>query len=1450
MNRLLLSGLTSLTLLLGVTEAAQTTFINPAGSTFNFINNGTTTTPQIDAVNFINNGTFNADTTGFSGLPFETADTLNYTNTGSMSGDSGWLFDLSPASVGSRRSAANFFNDNLASVTGVNFLLVSATNIYNSGLFTVGVDGLIQLDGGAINLAQSQMLTGTAPGSARGSSYAVLTNQFDPDLFISDIYWAATSTVPNTPIPSLDTASFWRPVVTASSVTTNVTRIGTILPGGIMVAPFTNIVTVTTNAASTNIVAQAPSIPSPPAEPTFISGFSLSNPSLNSWTNNGSNDPIADSTNVNRIITTLVLTNWTGTPNSVPNNVVTNYVGQAITLNPNAPGFNLITNLTRQAVFVKKPNDTNFRVQTGYMGATNAMGDTVGVLISMPVTNLVSLQVSTNYIFFQDTLASQTTRGLLGNSENSPPSTFRPTNYLVERTAGGFPGNFRAGIGPPPLDFFSTSGNLELLSGRANSNLQANLSYDFVTNPTVTAGDISAYSALIDTVLRPAAVPGGTFTNLLGSIKITAKKLDLSRARMSANGALLIKADDVILSNTVIDCEYLSFDIGSTSGDLGVTNLANAQVTGRVRGSIEAFSALWTNTVNLIFTNNWTFNTAPAPDGSNTLVTPVPNPFTNQVFITYHVLMLNAADLGSVFPVIVYDFVLHGNRITVNDYVSVIESLLLDGRTLTVNAGGAIDIVGSYPSTDPNTGAQAVQNWIFTNAPNLLYFTNNGYVYIPNEAHFGDDRGLPYLDFVNTGSGTLTAGSVQVRSVYFENDGTLTTTTGPLILQCGAAKLLGYGTNNNYVGYDYGQSTSAGLSQITADTLVLSNHVLSSGDSLSLTVTNRLDGGVTNRPDGNPLNIVQVQNGFNLLVKPKTGDLLGSTFISTVPTATDKTMVHLWAGENRGPTPAGYVNNAAIGVLQLSATNTASIFRFTGTGAPGTTNALYVDQLDLSLFGPRLGLKQFQIDPNMVIYYATLKLPTGTILPVNGLNDYFAPGTLVWVPSYAGPNSSVTVTNPATGQLVSVNSDLRNSATIDSNGDGTPNFFDPYPFNFAPFQMTVNGNGAVIPNYTNGQLLIVGQTYALIAQPAAGAKFLGWTGSISNSSPQLTFVMTNGLSFVANFTFPTKASYNGLFFETNAVELGKSGAIAVTVTKKGKFSGSLRICQLGAGGARRYAFSGQLNSGEPNNLSAGPYQLQLLLSEDQITGTVSGTVSNTAWSADLVLNRSVFDARTNTAPFAGKYTIVFPGSEDPTDTQNPQGDGYGAVTVDKLGNVRMNGALGDGTAISQSAAVSADGLWPLFVPLYQGNGQILSWQTFAIDGQVGGPYSWIKEPNKKAGRFRGGFVWETNTIGSMYDPTAKPITMITDGTLLLQGANLSEPVTKEVTIGTNNKTANAKPGQFSLTFKPASGLFTGRVVNPNTHKPINFSGAVLQNQGVGLGYFLTTNLSGQVSIGP
>src|ERR1041384_1463385 len=72
-----------------------------------YINNGSIfNAPQIDAINFINNGTINI----FTSAPFETASTLNFTNTGVMFGSPGWRLDNGPASDGQRRWAASFVN--------------------------------------------------------------------------------------------------------------------------------------------------------------------------------------------------------------------------------------------------------------------------------------------------------------------------------------------------------------------------------------------------------------------------------------------------------------------------------------------------------------------------------------------------------------------------------------------------------------------------------------------------------------------------------------------------------------------------------------------------------------------------------------------------------------------------------------------------------------------------------------------------------------------------------------------------------------------------------------------------------------------------------------------------------------------------------------------------------------------------------------------------------------------------------------------------------------------------------------------------------------------------------------------------------------------------------------------------------------------------------------------
>ena len=70
----------------------------------------------------------------------------------------------------------------------------------------------------------------------------------------------------------------------------------------------------------------------------------------------------------------------------------------------------------------------------------------------------------------------------------------------------------------------------------------------------------------------------------------------------------------------------------------------------------------------------------------------------------------------------------------------------------------------------------------------------------------------------------------------------------------------------------------------------------------------------------------------------------------------------------------------------------------------------------------------------------------------------------------------------------------------------------------AILRVYATGAGKVIPDL-NGAELEVGQTYTVEAQPARGAAFVGWTGSIETNSPVLRFVMRTGTILSANFQF-------------------------------------------------------------------------------------------------------------------------------------------------------------------------------------------------------------------------------------------------------------------------------------------------------------------------------------------
>ena len=258
-------------------------------------------------------------------------------------------------------------------------------------------------------------------------------------------------------------------------------------------------------------------------------------------------------------------------------------------------------------------------------------------------------------------------------------------------------------------------------------------------------------------------------------------------------------------------------------------------------------------------------------------------------------------------------------------------------------------------------------------------------------------------------------------------------------------------------------------------------------------------------------------------------------------------------------------------------------------------------------------------------------------------------------------------------------------------------------------------------------------------------------------------------------------------------------------------------------------------------------QLQLGLTN----GPLTGTISDGAWTADLVADAAVY-SKANPAPQAGKYTLLIPGSENAS--AQPGGNGFGAVTVSDSGNVTFSGILGDGTPVTSTSIVSSEGQWPFYVSLYGGKGSILGWLSFTNDGDISGQTGWFKLPQATAKLYPGGFTNSTEAIGSVYHYTnGLPVLGFTEGQLSLSQwkSRAKHHRSNRPWAGhAGNRSSADKQSAAKLTFKTSSGLFKGSVMNPETGKPIAVNGVVLQNQNFGAGFFLGTTESGSVLLSP
>ena len=397
-----------------------------------------------------------------------------------------------------------------------------------------------------------------------------------------------------------------------------------------------------------------------------------------------------------------------------------------------------------------------------------------------------------------------------------------------------------------------------------------------------------------------------------------------------------------------------------------------------------------------------------------------------------------------------------------------------------------------------------------------------------------------------------------------------------------------------------------------------------------------------------------------------------------------------------------------------------------------------------------------------------------------------------------------------------------------------------------------DGNGA---GPTQLLLTYTDNTTVFLTAPstAGGNLFQKWqtNGVDATTSPRLSLVIQADLTALAVYSPPVsflKATYNGLFYETNEITQGSSGSFKITTTPAAKYSGSLQI------GSTRYAISGQFDpDGNASNIITNRTQHSSLtvalqieaIDTDVIAGTVAVQTTNGTQTATLRGDRAVFDGKSNIPAQVGQYTMIIPASINSIIA--PGGESWGTVSVDKVGAIHLAGSLADGTKLTQTAVLSKDGLWPLYVPLYSGHGSLISWVIVAsmTNTDLSGALSWIKPPVAGAEYYPGRFTMETNVFGSQYSrpPAGALVLSFTNADIVLGGSDFDPPMTNHVTLGPGNKVTSTN--KATLTFTLSTGAFQGSVRNA-ANKSISFTGVVLTNYDIGVGYFLGTNESGHV----
>ncbi|HVV02199.1 MAG TPA: hypothetical protein VHH88_12600 [Verrucomicrobiae bacterium] len=396
--------------------------------------------------------------------------------------------------------------------------------------------------------------------------------------------------------------------------------------------------------------------------------------------------------------------------------------------------------------------------------------------------------------------------------------------------------------------------------------------------------------------------------------------------------------------------------------------------------------------------------------------------------------------------------------------------------------------------------------------------------------------------------------------------------------------------------------------------------------------------------------------------------------------------------------------------------------------------------------------------------------------------------------------------------------------------------------------VATSGAGSVYPDPAT-QTFLRGSNYTFIAIPSPGYAFAGWSGAVESSSAEISVPVGIDLALQANFapgTFtPKQAVYRGLFQESAGFSSTHSGAITLTTTSGGAFSGKL---QMASG---TYSFSGRLNAeghGQASIRRRGAnhlnldFQIDLTPEENSLTGVIG----DGSFAAGMLAQAAPYDGKSTKADQAGRYTFALAGASDAVIM--PGGNSYGTITVSTSGQVRVAWFFADGEKAAQSTTLSGSGEFPAFASLGR-RGFAAGWMQFtnAPDTDLTGLISWNKTRSLHDKYYPGGFQFSAPVIGSRYVAPSRGgvVVDISSPRLALTGDAIPGDVSEGITLTPPNRFTGVGT---TVTVSLGNGLLKGVALPGGPNPRINFTGAILQKQSIGTGYFLNDGESGVAGI--